>query len=357
MQVAWGAAEEPRVALVDCVAADPRPLVDLVADPDCVTIGHAVKQDLGLLAARFQISARGLVDTQIAAAFLGMGDQIGYGKMIKALLGLRLEKDAQYTEWLRRPLSPRQLRYAANDVRYLPAAWRALDDRLGERGRRSWVVEESAALADSIVLEPDDATSFRDVRGWRRLDPEGLGGLRTLAAWRQRTARRRNRPLSWVLPDRALIDLCRLRPNTPHALTKVRGIGDGTVRRYGEEIVEQLALGLADPLTVPRPAKPPPLDARGQVWAATVAHLIQARCEAAEIAPRFVATRAESDALVAWFAHGEHSHEPDLPLLRGWRRELCGDPALAWLRGEAAIAVGEAGAAALRLVVCGRDSE
>ena len=130
IQVAWGEPLDPNIALIDCVAVDPMPILKLVADEVTATIAHAAKQDLGLLASRFSVAAHRLWDTQIAAAFLGIGDQIGYAKLVSKLIGEKLDKGAQYTEWLKRPLSTKQILYAGNDVRYLLPVWDLLQQRL-----------------------------------------------------------------------------------------------------------------------------------------------------------------------------------------------------------------------------------
>ncbi|MEM9491507.1 MAG: HRDC domain-containing protein [Myxococcota bacterium] len=341
IQVGWGQPESPRVAAIDCLAVDATPLLELVASPDVTAVLHSARQDLGLLAVRHGITAQSMWDSQIAAAFAGIGDQIGYGRMIEQLLGVTLDKGAQFTDWLKRPLSAKQLRYALDDVRYLVPAWFELRRRLVELGRLDWVREESQRLADSVGPLPDSAEAYREVKGWRGLRGRALGSLQALAAWRQDQAVASNKPLSWIVPDRSMIELCRAGAATERAIRSVRGIGDGIARRHGQAIIEAIAAGAAN--------KPPPAEvetkprrsARAQVWAAILANLVAARSTAAGIAPRFVATRAEAEILAAWFDRnpdGDPDRDGlDIDLLKGWRRQLAGDAALAWLRGEIAI--------------------
>jgi ribonuclease D len=348
--LAWGDVDDPRIAVIDCVAADPAPVIALMGSADVETIAHAAKQDLGLLAARFGTRARCLWDTQIAAAFVGIGEQVGYAKLVSRMAKVALDKGAQYTQWLERPLGAGQLRYAINDVRYLPLIWRELRAELDENGRLAWVEEESQRLARSVAYVTPDEEAYCDLRGWRSLSPEGMGALRELAAWRQRTARESNKPLSWLLPDRAAVDICRLGPETTRDLRRVRGVGDGTVRRYGRAILEAVHKGAAAPLAKTRRKDRTSLSARGQVWAGVVAHLVQSRCAEAGIAPRFVGTRADAERFVAWFESGDPTEPPDIPLLHGWRRELAGEAALSWLEGRTALAVTAKGPASLHLV-------
>jgi len=347
LQLAWGDPEAPETALIDCLAVDPAPLVELVSDPAVETIAHAARQDLGLLRFRFGARAAGFLDTQIAAAFVGLGEQIGYGRLVEGVLGVPIDKGSQFTAWLSRPLTPRQLAYARADVLHLPALWRELRRRLVDAGRLEWVAEESQRLVSQAEPLPDEDEAWREVGGARALDPAGRGALRALAAWRQRTAIADNRPLGWIMPDKAMLELARRRGGDP---ARVKGVPEPVARRHGAAIAAALRDGAARPIEEVD-ERPPALSARGQTWVGVINALVQSIGVESGIAGRFLGTRAEVEALVAWVEGGG---DPDAApsLLRGWRRQLVGGAALAWLRGEAAIAVGD-GAAAVRLVAGG----
>jgi ribonuclease D len=338
LQVAWGDPHAPEVAIVDCLAADPRPILALVASDAVETAAHAARQDLGLLAARFDVHARAFWDTQIAAAFAGMAEQIGYGKLVQALLGVELDKAAQYTAWLERPLSPMQHRYAVDDVRYLVRVWALLRERLERLGRLDWVGEESQRLASVAMPYGPAEDAHLGIKGRGKLDGHGRARLRALAAWRQQRALAENLPLSWVLPEQAMVELSRRGASSVRELRAVAGIGGGIVQRHGDAILHCLAEARDAPPPPPEP-ETPELDARAQMRAAVVHALIQARAEQVGIPARFVGTRADAEALVAWHAGLVPAviAETELPLLSGWRRALAGAPALAWLRGELAV--------------------
>jgi ribonuclease D len=358
VQVAWGEPHAPEVALVDCLAVDPTPILALVGSDAVETVAHAARQDLAILAARFGITARAFWDTQIAAAFTGMAEQIGYGKLVHALLGVELDKGAQYTAWLERPLSPAQHRYAVDDVRYLTRVWARLRSRLEELGRLHWVGEESQRLAEDAMPYGPAEQAYLGVKGRGKLDGRGLARLRALAAWRQERALAQNLPLPWILPEQAMLELSRRGANSVRDLRAIAGIGGGIVQRYGEAILDCLARAGQ---TAPPPPEPegPQLDARAQMRAAVVHALIQARSDEAGIATRFVGTRADAEALVAWHAGITTGVPADtgLPLLSGWRRTLVGEAALAWLRGEAALACAPDGGAGLVMVAHGRTAD
>src|SRR5690606_35823929 len=154
------------------------------------------------------------------------------------MTGITLDKAAQFTEWSRRPLSDEQLRYALDDVRYLPGAWKTLRHDLEERGRLRWVAEECDWLAASWAERTPPDEMYRRVRGWNGLRRRSLGALRAVAAWREREALRANRPPSWIMNDRSILELCRRPPADENEMRQVRGLGEGTVQRYGRAILD-----------------------------------------------------------------------------------------------------------------------
>jgi len=333
LQLAWPDAEP---VAVDPLAVDITPLLERIADPSLLTVGHSAKQDLQLLRERHQCRAEGFVDTQIAAAFSGVGEQMGLARMIEALCGVTLDKGPQFTDWSKRPLSERQLRYALDDVRYLLPAWKELERRLGELGRRDWVEVESAALAAQCAeLTPADEI-YRQVSGAGAVKGKALGALRALAAWRERTARAENKPPSWLIPDQAMVEAARRGVKSPADLKRLRGVGVGTVRGYGDQIVAALARGAKE--APPAAPSKEPLSNEQQVVASVLSSAVQAECRRAALAPRFVGARAEVEELVRWFFDGaDEATSGELKLLSSWRREVVGNDALAWLRGERAV--------------------
>ena len=337
VQVGWGDPGSPNVAAIDPLKVDARPVVDLVGDPAVMTVIHSAQADLALIGAAFHVHGRNVVDTQIGAAFLGFGDQIGYGALIERTAGIHLDKGAQFTEWSRRPLSDEQIRYALDDVRYLPEAWAQIRADLESRGRLGWVMEECDRLAETWAERIPPEEMYRRIRGWNALRPKSQGALRALAAWREEESLRANRPPSWLVNDRTLLEIARRPPNTLDELRAVRGLGEGTAVRYGQAMIEAARRGAEEP--PPGEAPPPRLPNLGQSWPAILSGIVQARCREAAIASRFVATRREIDDVIAWWLVGDRSAEPDLALLRGWRREMVGADILEWLRGETAVVV------------------
>jgi len=349
LQVAWGDPSAPELAAIDPLAVDVRPLLELVADPAIEVVAHAARQDLGLIATVFGLSGRRLIDTQIASAFAGLADQIGYARMAQKLFGAAIDKGHQHTDWKRRPLSEAQLRYALDDVRHLLAAWKLLEGQLAARGRVDWAREESDRLARSAAQRRTPEEAYRAVGGWAGLRPGQLAALRELAAWREREAVGSNTPPSWIATDPVLLEIARRGPGDQRELGRVRGVQSGLVRKYGEALLAALGGAAGQSLAADAP---PPLGPRAQAQAAMVSAILQARAGEADIPARLVGARADAEALVAAF---EGSGNGAGPLMEGWRHELAGRDALAWLRGEVALAADPGAAGGVRLLRIGGD--
>ena len=329
----------PQVRLVDPLAVDVAPLVAaLAAHPRAVA--HAPRQDLALLATRFGATMPAIVDTQLMAAFAGIGDQVGFATLANELLGLSLAKELQWTDWGARPLSDAQIAYADADVRHLPAIYARLADRLGER--LAWARAESAAVAADAVaaagVTPE--TAWQQVGGIRGLDAAALARAAALAAWRQRLCVELDRPLGQVLADRQLVDLARQRPAAAAAIRALKGLS-GIARQRAGEIAEVLAA--ARPGDAPALAAARPASQRAQRWAEMLLAIAQLVAEQTGIAPRLLATRADAEELARAVDERGLAAAEALPALATWRRDVIGRPWLGWLTGELVL-VGDLGA-------------
>ncbi|MEQ8492764.1 MAG: ribonuclease D, partial [Gammaproteobacteria bacterium] len=143
-----------RIALIDTLAVDDlTPLAGVLAAPGRCKLLHAARQDLEVLYHAGLVLGPPLVDTQVAAALAGFDEQIGYAELVRELLGVTLDKSQTRTDWRQRPLSERQLHYAADDVRHLAALDAALGERLAALGREAWLEEECRTLADPALYD------------------------------------------------------------------------------------------------------------------------------------------------------------------------------------------------------------
>ena len=245
-----------RVYLIDPLAVDDfGPLGELLADPKVEKVLHSAGYDLRSLDREWGFRVRGLFDTSIAAAFLGL-PRLGLGTVLEEVLGVTIpkEKNLQRADWGRRPLGPEALAYAASDVRHLSALREALGERLRKLGRHEWVAEECARIEEVHYVAPDRTLAFLSIKGSRDLDGRGLAVLKELAAFRESEVLRLGRPPFRVMPDSALVALAR-EPNA--VLTKVPGVGRYARAPLASRMTQALEKGKRD-RSVRRPAPSEP---------------------------------------------------------------------------------------------------
>ena len=312
------------------------PLHSILTDTRILKIVHAGRQDIELLHGQMGELPTPIFDTQIAAAMMGYGAQIGYAALVQRVTGIKLDKSHTLTNWDRRPLSQEELTYAAEDVAFLFTLYEHFREGLGKLNRLSWVEEECARfLPKPTDVSRDPRQRFLRVRGWGNLKPKGVVVLRELAAWREEEARTRNRPRGRILRDDLLLELSRRQPSTIHELGALRGVPKGLVERCGKKILQVIQIGQAVPkkdypiIPKPIPAEPEQAGRSDLLQAA-----LKACAHRAAIAPTLIATSADLQALVD--AKGNFD-ELSIPLLTGWRRQIAGEHLLHVLSGQVAI--------------------
>jgi ribonuclease D len=247
-------------------------------------------------------------------------------KLVLATTGVPLQKGFTFTDWGARPLSAKQLRYAADDVRYLPAVAVEIKSRLARTGHTDWVRAECDALCDPSQYGFNPATAVEKVRGAGSCDARQLNVLAELVVWRDAAAREADLPARAYLRDETLIDLARAMPRTADKLAKIRGLPRPTLEQHGETITSLVTRGAAAPtagVQSLRGHEPTPGErfAADALWAAA-----QAICLNQSIDPAAVTSRGEIGELHRHLANG--SEASDLRVMRGWRREAVGGPLL-----------------------------
>ncbi len=323
----------------ECAILDPfeendlTPLFEVLRDTAVVKVVHAGSQDLEILY-RLSGSAAGPVfDTQIAATLAGFPAQVGYARLVQDLFGVAVDKSDTFTDWSRRPLTPTQIEYALNDVRYLDRAWAQLTDRLERDGRLEWLSDDFAALSDPAAYEVVPEAQFRRLKRLSSLTRRQLGVLQEVAAWREREAMRRDLPRKWVVGDETLVEIARRRPATSAALGEVRGVN---VRALGSGVTGLLAAVLAG-VEMPE-ERLPRLDQRKRAVVdiegvvELMGALIRVRASEHGIAVPLLATRSDLEHLAS-------GSREDSALLTGWRRAIVGDDLVRLLDGHLSLSV------------------
>jgi ribonuclease D len=327
-------ASPDEAVVIDALAEniDLTPLFDLLTNESVMKVFHAARQDIEIFWNLGKKIPHPIFDTQVAAMVLGYGDSIAYDQLVQRITGDTIDKSFRFTDWTRRPLADTQLRYAVSDVTHLRDVYLKLSTDIQARDRTDWVRAEMDILTspETYRMEPEKA--------WERLKarvrkPKDLAVLIEIAAWREREAQTRDVPRGRVLKDDVVGEIAIQAPTTIEKLSHLRSLPKGFERsRWGEAIIEAVQRGLdRDPKTLPRIDK-----FRGAVNGGATVELLKVllrmTSERHGVAAKVVATVEDLERIAA-------DDDANVPALKGWRRELFGEKALALKHGKLSLAI------------------
>ena len=335
IQVAAG----DRLAVIDPQAVgDITGFWELLASPGHETIVHAGREELLFCLGAVGRPPHALFDVQIAAGLVGFEYPAGYGSLMFKLTGQKLHKGETRTDWRRRPLSPGQIEYALDDVRFLDAMATRLRTRLDELSRTAWLETEMATWQADVAATRSGERWWK-VSGTTGLSRRSLAIVREIWRWREREAERRNCPTRHVLRDDLIIELAKRRSSDAKQIRALRGMERGDLQRAMPQLAAAVERALAlDEHDCPRPQQrdaPTQLAVLGQFLTSALGSV----CRRAELAPSIVGTASDVRDLVAYrLGLQENNGEPPL-LGRGWRAEVVGRLIDDLLAGKVAIRV------------------
>jgi len=325
-----------RVAVVDVTSVDVRPFEAVLGGPGLM-VAHAGEQDLQVLQRSTGAIPSRMLDTQVAAGFLGFSSP-SLAKLVSELLGVRLEKGARMSDWFKRPLTAEQISYAAADVDHLLALRAVIEDRLAGTGRLAWAYEESERRRR--VREVDVTAAWWRLKGWRQLRGRSRGVAQELTAWRERTAMSADKPARRVLADEVVMLLAERPPRSLSEMPKSRLFDMG---RLSAKVVDEMMAAVGRGLELaPGDVRLPPdtdLPPQLQTVATLVAAWVAQQARTLSIDGSLIATRTDIEAFLR--------RVPDNPLSRGWRAELVGTTVGRIVAGTAAVAFDGKGALVL----------
>ncbi len=311
--------------LEHCVVIDPlsvtelQPLWSFLADRSRVKVLHAARQDLEVitLATPDAPLPGPIFDTQIAGALLGSPAQAGYATLVADHLGVELSKSSARTDWSRRPLSEEQLRYAADDVRYLARLYVQLRDALRAEGRLEWAYEETLECESPALYRTQPEDAWRRLKGLDRLAPAQRAAAKQLAGWRESMAIKHDKPRGWILNDETLRAIAERLPASSEELQTIHGLSPGVVRNSGAQLLELVARA-RELASAEREAFIPPKPDPAQLTRVNrLMSWLRQRGVELKISPELLATRREVEQLV-------FSGRADR-LLAGWRSSVIGE--------------------------------
>lgn len=308
--------------LIDPLAFDDlTPLTELMLDEQVTKVLHACSEDLEVFNTLLGAVPGPIFDTQIGAAFAGCGFSLGYAALARDLLGVEIPKGETRSDWLQRPLSVAQLKYAALDVAHLLIVYGKLLQRLKADDRLSWVKSDCADLVAAARQEADlDGYYTRVGLGWK-LQPKGLAVLRALSYWREVEARERNIPRNRLMKEQPMYELARQLPDQVNQLKRIEGMPRRTITEDGETLLDIIAQELATPSESWPERLDPPLGREYGSWMKALKAYVLTQAESHELPPEVLIRKKEYEAIVRSAIVGA----PQLPeRLNGWRYDVIG---------------------------------
>ncbi len=312
-----------QLGMIDAVAIDDMtPFWETIATEEHETIVHAGRSEMEFCLRATDRWPAKLFDVQLAAGLAGGEYPAGYTNLLAELLGQESRKHETRTDWRRRPLSTRQIEYAMDDARYLPALRDTLYAKLEQLGRLAWLDEEMAAWREEVEYA-------RSKERWRRLSgisglgARGLAIARELFFWREEQAERRDCPLRRVVRDDLIVELARRRTADEKRILAIRGLNRRDLQSRVSEIAARIrrALELPDDEcpSVPRRERTPKLSVLGQFLFSALGSV----CRKAQLSPNLVGTPNDIRDLIVYRTTGSKK-KPIPKLARGWRAEFVG---------------------------------
>lgn len=312
---------------------DLKPFFELMADTNVVKVFHAARQDVEIVWTQAKVIPAPIFDTQVAAMVCGFGESVSYVNLVKKVLNGEVDKSSRFTDWARRPLSEAQLVYALGDVTHLRAIYLHLKAELEKSGRAHWLTEEMAVLTDPRTYEthPEEA--------WRRLKARvksrrALAILIELAEWREKLAQSADVPRNRIMKDEALFDIANQAPSDVAGLGDLRSVSHGFAKsERAREVLDAIARGKQRPIEqVPQLERNVALTPDATAIADLLRVLLKASAAKYGVAPKMLATTDDLEAIAM-------DDDADVAALKGWRRELFGEAALALKHGRLALGV------------------
>ncbi|MGV6807215.1 MAG: ribonuclease D [bacterium] len=331
--------------LIDPTGADIdlAPLKAMLVNPNTLKVFHSCSEDLEVLRTALGVIPTPLFDTQTGAAFAGMGFSKGYSALLASELAIDLGKHETRSDWLQRPLSESQLRYAAEDVLFLLPLYQKISDAIAQLGREAWVLEEMNGILGKASNPVTPGQYYQRVKGSGKLSSRQLAVLKHLCQWREEYAMLKNRPRGRVVKDRELLNLAIKAPTATSELGAAAELHPGQIRRFGNNLLSAIQAGLSVPEgQLPDPA--PELLSQAQRQALKkVRQELESIAEKNGIPQGLLGNKSDLEAVVRYhFARSSDGEKAEpvsgnasiVRLLHGWRKEVAGLPLLSCLENS-----------------------
>ncbi|MBL7809716.1 MAG: ribonuclease D [Saprospiraceae bacterium] len=300
----------------------------IVEDPAVLKITHAGDNDYRLLFTLFGTVPSNTFDTQIAAGFVGYNYPAGFGKIVEKELRINLAKSHTVADWEARPIDPKALEYAIEDVKYLPALYERLTNKLRRHKRELWAREENRKWENRSFYEVDPHKELMANDLVHQVDFREKVFLMRLYRWRIERAMSSNIPKETVLQSRYISTVLRSTKGGPNAFKSNRTMHEGVWKKHLETWQElwKAPVTEAEKAVLDAIPKPLPEDPEREWTMELLYHFVKKQCLEHEISAALLLPKGDFNRLKAG------SDDFDHDLLHGWRAELMGAELVNWMK-------------------------
>ncbi|MDE1234056.1 ribonuclease D [Vibrio aestuarianus] len=314
------------LSLIDPLAFDDMaPFVELLQDVSVLKVLHACGEDLEVFHNAFGCVPFPMVDTQVMAAFLGHGLSTGFAALVNEFVGVELDKSESRTDWLARPLSQKQLDYAAADVFYLLPMYQQLLEKVTQAGWWDAAQQESELFTVKRIKNTNPEFAYLDLKGAWQLSPKQLAILKPLATWRYEEAVRRDLALNFVVKEADLLTIARLGLTNPNRMIE-EGADPRGIRRHSDKIIALVKAGQQISADQYPPQIEPLMDYPGykQLFK-KLKDEVKAVSQTTGLATEFLASKKQLNQLLSWVWKKERNPEKLPDVMQGWRLPILGE--------------------------------
>jgi ribonuclease D len=326
-----------QLALIDPVAInDLSPFWQLMTNENIVKVLHACSEDLEVFLTSANCKPVNLIDSQIVMSFLGHGLSMGYAAMVEHFTGIELDKSESRTDWMKRPLTQKQLDYASADVDYLFQLYPKFITEIEQAGQLDYAKQETQLLIERKFTPIDEDNLYCQMKLACRLNSKQLNTLKHLVRWRFQQAKKRDLPIGFVAKDHTLMAIAQHNPQTIEAMNRVKGAELLDIRHKGKTMLTIVKLALETdesdyPKTIARLDEYPGYK---QLFK-TVKAFIVVIAEKNGLAIENLASKKQINQFLTWHFNVNDVRElasdsliktsiPNVDILTGWRNELFG---------------------------------
>jgi ribonuclease D len=326
------------LALIDPVALpDLSPFWQLLENPNVQKVLHACSEDLEVFLTAGNCQPLNLIDSQIIMSFLGHGISMGYAAMIAHYTGIEVDKSESRADWMKRPLTQKQLSYAAADVEHLFDILPRLMADIEKSGWLAAVKEESDVMVERKFKAIDESQLYLNVKMAWRLNPPQLYRLQQLTIWRYQQAKLKDRPIGFIAKDHTLLALAQINPSNVGAMSSIEGVELLDIRHKGNAMLTVLkraaeAQDIKLPKQITRLDEYPGYKQNFK----KVKNYINELSTQTNLLTENLASKKQINQFLSWhFKLNDAQNNPNMvDIMRGWRKPLLGDKLLAFVENN-----------------------